>query len=221
MLKLDLQFFGGRGARSGGGRGGNAGMDPSDILDTTSLVSERERKQALVDETLAVFEDFYDEYGTVVTDIQLATMKPGSSALAYYDYGGNIAINQAFFDSAKMNTAYAECVRIGFHPGTGSKTAMQAVVAHELGHKLTADVATRLGHSDLHSAATTIVSEARKSTKHRGVVQMASKISGYATHSNAEAIAEAISDVYCNGGKAKSESRAIVNVVNRYLKGGK
>lgn len=47
---------------------------------------------------------------------------------------------------------------------------------------------------------------------------MASKISGYATHSNAEAVAEAIADVYCNGKKAKSESKAIVNVMNKYLK---
>ena len=50
------------------------------------------------------------------------------------------------------------------------------------------------------------------------VVQMAKKISTYATHSNAEAIAEAFSDVYCNGKKAHKESQAIVNVINSYLK---
>ena len=47
---------------------------------------------------------------------------------------------------------------------------------------------------------------------------MASKISGYATHSNAEAIAEAIADCYCNGKKAKSESKAIKGVIDKYLK---
>ena len=47
---------------------------------------------------------------------------------------------------------------------------------------------------------------------------MASKISGYARSSNAEAIAEAISDCYCNGSKAKAESKAIKSVIDKYLK---
>jgi hypothetical protein len=47
---------------------------------------------------------------------------------------------------------------------------------------------------------------------------MASKISGYATESNAEAIAEAFADWKCNGKKARTESKAIVNVVDSYLK---
>ena len=50
---------------------------------------------------------------------------------------------------------------------------------------------------------------------------MAKKISGYATRSTKEAIAEAYADVYCNGAKAAKESAAIVNVLNKYLKGGK
>ena len=79
-------------------------------------------------------------------------------------------------------------------------------------------IASKTG-TDFDATATKIVSDARKSTKHRGVVQMASKISGYATYSNAEAIAEAVSDWYCNGKKAKSESKAIVNTLKSYLKG--
>jgi hypothetical protein len=203
--------------------GGGAGISDADILSTTSLVSEREGNQALVDETLAVFKDVYDEYGAQVTDIQIATLKPGVPALAYYDGNGNIAFNKVYFDNAKMESAYDACVKSGFHPSKGNKTAMQAVAAHELGHKLTADVGTKLGMGglDLDRAATQIVKEARGATKHRGVVQMASKISKYATSSNAEAIAEAFADVFCNGKKAHSESKAIVNVMNKYLKGGK
>lgn len=220
MIRIDLQFFGGRGSRSGSGRyGGDGGVGHA--ISTTSLVSEREGRQAIVDETLQVFSDFYDEYGTVVTDIEIAIMdEGGAGTLAYYDMGGNIAFNNSFFDSKTMDTAYARCVADGFHPSNGSKTGLQAVAAHEIGHKLTADVALKMGMSstDIDGAATKIVKEARKSTKHKGVVQMASKISTYATHSNAEAIAEAISDVYCNGKKAKSESKAIVGVVNKYLK---
>lgn len=207
---------GSRGGRRGGATGG---LSEADILSTTSLISERERQQALVDETMEVFKDVFDEYGAIVDDIQLATLKPGSSALAYYD-GANIAVNKAYFNKT-MTSAYDKCVESGFHPGKGNKTALQAVVAHELGHKLTADVGVKMGKdgwADFDSIATTIVNEARKSTKHRGVVQMASKISGYAKHSNAEAIAEAFSDVFCNGKKAHSESKAIVDVINKYLK---
>ena len=97
---------------------------------------------------------------------------------------------------------------------------MEAVAAHEFGHVLTERVAQRMGITGLNSinaAATRIVNEARPKTSHRGVVQMASKISVYATHSNAEAIAEAVSDVYCNGSRARAESRAIVDVVRSYL----
>ena len=220
MLKLDLQFFGGRGASSGGGDGGaTGGVKESDILSTTSLISERERQQAEVDDVLGVLSDFYDEYGAQV-DTEIATMKAGSNALAYYSYDGVVAVNQSYFDSAKMSTAYAECVKTGFHPSNGSKSAMQAVVAHEMGHKLTADVATRLGHGDLHTAAATIVSEASKRTG-KSTKQMAKSISGYAKKNHAETVAEAISDVYCNGSKASKASRSIVDVVNGYLKGGK
>ena len=60
-----------------------------------------------------------------------------------------------------------------------------------------------------------IVKEARQTTGHRGVVKMASKISKYATVSNAEAVAEAFTDVYCNGGRAKRESIAIVNALDK------
>ena len=216
LYRIDLQFFGGRGASSvsryGGGGAGNA-------ISTTSLVSERETRQAIVDETLTVFRDFEDEFGTQVTDIELAKMDAaGRSTLAYYDQAGNIAFNEAYFDSAKMSKAYADCVSSGFHPSNGNKTALQAVAAHELGHRVTAEVGAKMGIHDINGAATAIVKEARKSTKHRGVVQMASKISRYATHSNAETVAEAISDVYCNGGKARAESRAIVAVIKKYNK---
>ena len=210
-----------RGGRRGGtGRGGTSGVNPKDIVSTTSLISERGNSQELVDDTLSVFEDVYNEYGTIIGDIELATMKgKGNSVLAYYD-GENIAVNKSYFNK-NIETAYAECVKSGFHPSNGNKTALQATVAHELGHKLTSEVAIKMGKNgwfDFDEVATEIVNQARKNTKHRGVVQMARKISGYATYSNAEAIAEAFSDVFCNGKNAHSESHAIVNVINSYLK---
>lgn len=200
-----------------GGSGGN----PADVKSTTSLISERETMQREVDEVLSVFSDVFDEYGTVIGDIQLAELKPrAKNTLAYFD-GDNIAVNKAYFDKAKMDGAMQKCADDGFHPSIGDKTGLQAVIAHELGHKLTADVGAKMGKNgwmEFDFVAQDIVKEARKQTGHRGVVQMASKISKYATHSNAEAIAEAFSDVFCNGKKAHKESKAIVDVVNKYLK---
>ena len=220
MIKLDLQFFGGRGARSGGGgRDAGGGLDAGDIVSTKSFMSERGKYDA--DSALQAFKDVADEYGYIVEDIEIAKMKgSGMSVLAYYD-GANIAFNESYLKSGVMDKAYDHCVKSGFHPSRGNKTALQAVAYHELGHGLTDAVADKMGIKGIRkidTAATRIVTEARKTTKHRGVVQMASKISKYATSSNAEAVAEAFADFYCNGKKAKKESRAIVDVVNKYLK---
>lgn len=218
MLRISLQFFGGRGASSGGGRQGSAkGLKESDILSTTSLISEREGQQVAVDEVLTVSQDFLNEFGVTADDWLVAEIDPSAGALAYADHYGTIGINKSYFGDGKMNNVYAETVASGFHPSNGNKTALQAVTAHEMGHRLNGVIATKTG-GNFDAVATNIVNDARKSTKHRGVVQMASKISKYATYSNAEAIAEAVSDYYCNGKKAKAESRAIVGAIKKYLK---
>lgn len=221
MIKIDLQFFGGRGSSSGSGGGATGGVSGGDIVSTRSLISEREGNQALVDETLDVFNDVNDMYGTQVEDIQLATMSPGAGALAYYDSNDNIAINEKYFNSKTMGKAYADSVKSGFHPSNGNKTALQAVVAHELGHKLTEQVGAKMGKAgfgNINKTSNSIVKTAMKASGHKDVKSFRSKISGYANHSNAECIAEAFSDVFCNGKKARKESHAVVNVINSYLK---
>lgn len=221
MIKIDLQFFGGRGSSSGGGSGGGTGgVSSSDILDTKSLISEREHQKALVDETLSVFNDVYNDWGTQVEDIQLATMKPGSGALAYYDSNGNIAINEKYFNSKNMNKAYADSVKSGFHPSNGNKTALQAVAAHELGHALTEQVGAKLGQGgfgNINKTSNKVVRQAMKASGHKDIASFRSKISGYAKTNNAECIAEAFSDVFCNGSKARKESHAVVNTLRSYL----
>lgn len=208
--------MGSRGASSGAKWEG--GGPEVNVVSTTSLISERERKQKEVDETLTVLRDIYDEYGVAVSDVQIATLT-NDLAMAYYDADDNLAVNANFFDSQKMSTAYDVAVKTGFHPSNGNKTAMQAVVAHELGHTLTARAAG--GFEKLDSFSTKVVSEAAQSKGFKNSAAFAKKISGYAVHSPAEAIAEAYSDVYCNGSKAHSSSRAIVDTLNKYLKGGK
>ena len=208
---------GNRGGRRGGITGG---LKPDDILSTSNLLIDTKLDDVTRKEVTKTLKDFQDEYGLTYNNTRIAQITPGSGVLAYYD-GAGIAINSTFLNSEKMNEAYQKCVKSGFHPSSGSKSGMEAVVSHELGHALTDMVGSKMGITGINrtnESATAIVNEARKQTKHRGVVQMASKISGYATHSNAEAVAEAISDVYCNGKKAKAESRAIVDVINKYLK---
>ena len=95
---------------------------------------------------------------------------------------------------------------------------MQAVASHEYGHVLTQQAGAKLGQPDMDAAAKLIVDRARATTSHKGSVSMAKKISGYAGHSNAECVAEAIADVYCNGNKAAAESRAIVKELKSILK---
>lgn len=217
-MQMNLQLFGGRGA--GGGWTVTGGVGAGDILETRSLISERGGNQELVDETLSVFKDVHDEYGVQVNDIQIAKMKAGSDTMAYFDSDGNIAINEAYFNKGRMEAAYKKCVESGYHPSNGNKTATQAVAAHELGHKLTEAAGTKLkmaGFGNIDKAANAILTEARKTTRHRSNAQMAGKISGYAKTKPAEAVAEAFADVYCNGKNARSESKAIVTVMNKYL----
>ena len=206
---------GNRGGRRGGITGG---LKPDDILSTSNLLIDTKLDDVTRKEVTKTLKDFQDEYGLSYENTRIAKLKPKSNALAYYD-GDGIAINAKYLNSKKMNDAYQRCVESGFHPKSGSKTGMEAVVAHELGHALTDMAGAKMGvKGGIDASSKAIVNEARKQTKHRGVVQMASKISGYARSSNAEAIAEAVADVYCNGKKARSESRAIVNVMNKYLK---
>lgn len=206
---------GNRGGRRGGITGG---LKPDDILSTSNLLIDTKLDDVTRKEVTKTLKDFQDEYGLSYENTRIAKLKPKSNALAYYD-GDGIAINAKYLNSKKMNDAYQRCVESGFHPKSGSKTGMEAVVAHELGHALTDMAGAKMGvKGGIDASSKAIVNEARKATKHRGVVQMASKISGYAKQSNAEAIAEAVADVYCNGKKARSESRAIVNVMNKYLK---
>ena len=210
--------MGGRGASSSGRYGGGGGLSPADILSTNSFVSERHNYD-ISNDVLDVFKNVNEEYGYVIGDILVAKIKSKSNnkAMAYYD-GTNIGFNEAYASAKVLNKAYADCVKSGFHPSNGNKSPAEAVASHELGHALTDAVGKKMGGLDIDRASDRIVKEAKKQTGHRGVVQMANKISTYATHSNAEAIAEAFSDVYCNGKKAHKESKAIVNVINSYLK---
>ena len=211
------------GRGSSGGNLGNSknGVNPANIANERDLVSERERKQAEVDDVLTVARSISEEYGVEVGQFMLAEIGGKDSGVMAYSDGTNVGFNSAYFDGKNMDGAYDACVQQGFHPSRGSKSGIEAVAAHEYGHVLTEQAAQKLGikgGDTIDAAAKTIVDRAMAKTKHKGSVKMASQISGYAKQSNAECVAEAVADVYCNGSNAKAESKAIVSVLNGILK---
>lgn len=213
--------MGGRGSSSGGGGGGGAsgGLNPADIVSTTSLLSAS-GKRSEIDSVMNAVKSVYDDYGVDLTDIQIATLKgKGMTTLAYYDAQGNLAVNKNFFDSQRMDKAYDMSVESKYHPSRGNKSGLEAVAAHELGHKLTDEAAKKMGLEgwNIDKASNTIVKDARKKLGYKTTADVRSKISGYGSTSNAEAVAEAFADVYCNGKKASKASKAIVDSMNSYL----
>ena len=202
----------------GGRRGGNltGGVNPNDIKGTTNLLIDTDLDEVTRGEVIRTLKDFQDKYDLDYNNTRIANMKPGTGVLAYYD-GEGIAINNEYLNSDTMNAVYKKSVESGFHPSNGSKTGMEAVVSHELGHAVNGIIADRMGIS-LDASADRIVNEAMKNTKHKTVSTFQSKISGYAKQSYAETVAEAMADCYCNGKKARSESKAIQKVVDKYMK---
>lgn len=206
--------MGGRGSSSGGRESGPGNVS---VSNETSLVSAREGKQREVDQTLETFKTFEKAYGEQIGDIMLADMK-GTRGNPVGCYGmDTVLINKKYFDAEKMNKAMDIDAKSGHSVSRGNKSGLQMVAAHEIGHHLTDVAARKMGVSNLQAAANVIVNNARKNTGDRGVVILASKISRYATTNNAETIAEAVADVYCNGSRAKSQSRAVVQELNRQI----
>ena len=209
--------MGGRGSGSGGvGLGGGNSGPEVNVQSERGLISERERSQQEVDDTLSVLRDVNERYGYTIYDATVADIG-ASPVIAYYTRGtDSISVNQDYFDSVKMNEAYDRCVQSGFHPPRGNKTGTQAVVSHELGHALTDEAARRSGMT-FDQVAERIVGEAFGVKKSSTAKAKAGKISGYAAQSNAECIAEAFADVYCNGRNAKTESRSVVRRLDHYM----
>lgn len=217
-MKLDLKFFGGRGSDSGGWDAPSGGSDqPANIKEEKSLISARETKPKEVDEVLTTLKTMTDQYGVSVDDVNIAVMGAGSrNVLGYFSSEGNLGINQAFFNEEKMSKSYDDCVKQGFHPGRGNKSALEAVAAHEYGHSIAHKIAGGWG-GKYDNLCNKITQEAGKTLGYKKFNDFAGKISGYATDSSSECIAEAFADVYCNGSRATKESQALVNTVKKYL----
>ena len=212
----------GRSEADGGRYNGGGGVNPGNIKNPQEMISIRnESNQQQVDDVLSVSRDIVDAYGPDVATggFQVATFTgKDATTLGCYHPGGGITMNANYMNNQHMDAAMDRCAKDGFHPSRGNKSGMYAVASHEYGHSLTESVREKMGEQSYDRAATRIVTEARKITGDRGNIKFGAKISRYATTNDAETIAEAWSDHMCNGNNAKAQSKAIVNVINSYLK---
>ena len=210
--------MGGRGASDWGGGGGGVSIT---VAETRDLVSERERKQVEVDQVLTTARNIMDDYGYIIEGLDVSKLKGrgAKSVIAYFSPSdGTLGVNEYFFDAEKLEGAYADSIKSGFHPKKPKRiSALEAVTAHEMGHALNQAVADKLG-GNIDSIADRIVAEAYGTNQKEKIKRRNAKISGYAGQDNAEAIAEAFADVYCNGKKAKADSKRIKETLDRYMR---
>ena len=212
----------GRGSSKAGGRAGGGGVNPNNIKNPQEMISLRnETNQKQVDDVLQVSRELVDRYGADVATggFEVATFAgKDATTLGCYTVGGGIIMNRNYLDNQNMDAAMDKSAKDGYHPSRGNKSGTYAVAAHEYGHSLTENVREKMGEKSFDKAAERIVTEARKQTGDKGNIKFGRNISEYATVSNAETVAEAMADYMCNGSKAKRQSKAIVKVIDGYLK---
>lgn len=214
-MEINLQFFGGRGASSGGTGPYGGGMEGENTNVTVRsqhpLTDEISKGGGgFANEIMNARDAFEREYGPAVKNMNLAVgtfNKPGVLG-AYGD--DTLIMNQKYVKNANLTTAMKNSD--GYHPSIGNKTGAEAVAAHEIGHRLGEVAAKKAGISQRD-----IVERAGKTVNIK-TENMAGHISKYARSNYGETIAEASADVFCNGKKASKASRAIMSEVKKILK---
>ena len=218
--------MGGRGSSSGGGGNlGNSSGGSVSIVSQTGVWSLRHEKgnESFVDQINGSILDIQRDFGGVMDTVQTVTASELSGidrihVLGFYGQNG-LSVNKNYTNEGKMNAAYDKAVQQGFHPSRGTKTGTEAVTYHEMGHALTDHLAQKVGANNIDAASKKIVDNAYKSSGGKGgTIKFARGISQYATQSNAECVAEAVADFYCNGAKAAKASIAIVGELKRVNK---
>lgn len=215
----------GRGSSGGGESLGSGRGERVNIVDQLDVWSYRHRQKnepfvdAINTGVKNIQEDFPDVMQTVnvVNAAELGGADRIHTLGFYSPADGTVALNRNYTDIGKMNNVYDKAVKSGYHPSRGNKTGTEAVALHEMGHALTDHIGKKMGAKNLDDAAKTIVDNAYKNSKGRGGTKAwAGKICRYAQKNNAECIAEAVADWYCNGSKAKSQSKAIMSELKKY-----
>lgn len=216
----------GRGSSKGGGDslGGGSGKDIN-ILNELDVWSYRHNpnNEPFVDSINTSVKQIADDFPGIMNDVnQVNSATLGGAdrtqTLGYYSpTEKSVSLNDNYTDIGKMNAVYDASVKQGYHPGRGSKNGTEAVTLHEMGHALTDHVGKKMGAKDIDDAAKRIVDNAYKSSGGKGGTKAwAGKISKYAQENNAECVAEAVADWYCNGSKASSASKAIMKELKNW-----
>ena len=213
--------------KSRGGKRGHGGAGIT-VKSSESLISLRnEGKRVEADQVLTVLRDVERDFGVTIGDARVEKLGRGDrSVLAYmYRGSGDLGFNQRFFDEKNATQAYDDCVKAGFHPPRGKKSAIEAIAAHELGHRMNYIASESVGR-DMDAVANDIVKAAAQrlyGDRYKAGTsesRLQGRISGYAKESSAECISEAYADYYCNGAKARASSRAVVEELKYYLTQG-
>lgn len=223
-LELNLQFFGGRGASSSGGGGGGGNVKIKNELDVWSERHNQSREEAAT-QIISATRDMNDEFGVMdhVTSVTVADFdKASSDTIAFFSPSDNkVVVNRAYTDLNKLQAAYEKSVADKYHPPLGKKSPMEAVTAHELGHAIADKINDKrraTGSSNVDVNSEVVINAWRKMYPNKahtyeelvGIPKARANISRYSSKNYHETIAEAVADVYCNGGKAKKFSKAIV-----------
>lgn len=218
----------GRGSSKAGGDGPSLGGGSGkkiNVLDQQDVWSYRHRQgnEPFVDAINGSIRDVQDDFPGLMNDVEkVNSAKLGGadaeSVLGFYSEDDkSVSMNENYTNINKMNAVYDAAVESSYHPGRGNKNGTQAVTYHEVGHALTDHVGKKMGAASLDDAAKQIVDNAYKNSKGKGGTKAwAGKISGYAQENNAECIAEAVCDWYCNGNKAASQSKAIMTELKKW-----
>lgn len=215
----NLQFFGGRGASFNPNRKEGGGKLPARGKDLWSL-RHTQTKEVFVDRVNKAIKNMMNQYKGVEGFLQDAWIT--KNEVDFYGamtWGGELMLNKEFTDSEALEKAVKEDIKDKYRPPMGNKTAEESVVSHEMGHAIVNLIVRKTGFKELPpQLSERIVSEARAKTKARNNTTFGGKISKYARENEQETIAEAVSDVYCNGSKAKAESKAVVRVLKKELR---
>ena len=212
--------MGGRG--SGSSLGGGSGKNVN-VISQTDIWSYRHRQsnEAFVDQINGSIRDMENDFPGLMQTVERVNAaelggQDRTNTLGFYSPSEkSVSMNQYYTDVGRMNAAYDSAG--DFHPNRGNKTAVEAVTYHEMGHALTDHVGAKFGSNNIDDAAKKIVDDAYRNSNGRGGTKAwAGGISGYATHSNAECVAEAVCDWYCNGNNAKAQSKSIMAELRKY-----
>lgn len=214
-IKVNFQFFGGRGASSGGTGPFGGGMDNKDsnvtVRSAHPLTEEISKGGGgFANEIMNTRDAFEREYGSAVKNINLSVGTFNQRGVLGAYGNDTLIMNERYVKNANLTDAMKNTD--GFHPSIGNKTGAEAVAAHEIGHRLGEVASKKAGISQRE-----IVARAAKNVNIK-TENMAGHISKYARSNYGETIAEASADVYCNGSKASKASKAIMAEVKSILK---